>query len=132
MILNSGLSEDERSDTMYCFRPRGNRPELFPGMIFTPHRAANIPIMILGGSPDGHTICQYDPGSGKISGLSLCLGGSSPSTSFDCSGFVSWVINHCGNGWDVGRQTANGLMGCCDIIPPDSARPGNLIFFREL
>ena len=66
----------------------------------------------------------------KYLGYPYVWGGSSPSTSFDCSGFVSWVINHCGNGWNVGRQTANGLMGCCDIIPPDSARPGDLIFFQ--
>lgn len=57
-------------------------------------------------------------------------GGSSPSTSFDCSGFVSYVINHCGNGWSVGRLTANGLMGVCDIIPKSSAKPGDLIFFQ--
>ena len=56
---------------------------------------------------------------------------SSPSTSFDCSGFVSWVINHCGNGWNVGRQTANGLMGKCDIIPKGEAKPGDLIFFQK-
>ena len=62
--------------------------------------------------------------------LSLLWGGSSPSTSFDCSGFVSYVINHCGNGWSVGRLTANGLMGVCDIIPKSSAKPGDLIFFQ--
>ena len=50
--------------------------------------------------------------------------------SFDCSGFVSWVLNHCGNSWDVGRMTANGLMGCCDIIPASEAKPGDLIFFK--
>ena len=49
---------------------------------------------------------------------------------FDCSGFVSYVINHCGNGWSVGRLTANGLMGVCDIIPKSSAKPGDLIFFQ--
>ena len=47
------------------------------------------------------------------------------------SGFVSWVINHCGNGWNVGRQTANGLMGKCDIIPKSEAKPGDLIFFQK-
>ena len=57
-------------------------------------------------------------------------GGSSPSTSFDCSGFVSWVINHCGNGWNVGRLTASGLMNHCSIIRPSEAKPGDLIFFQ--
>ena len=66
----------------------------------------------------------------KYLGYPYVWGGSSPSTSFDCSGFVSYVINHCGNGWSVGRLTANGLMGVCDIIPKSSAKPGDLIFFQ--
>lgn len=43
---------------------------------------------------------------------------------------AAYVINHCGNGWSVGRLTANGLMGVCDIIPKSSAKPGDLIFFQ--
>lgn len=66
----------------------------------------------------------------KYLGYPYVWGGSSPSTSFDCSGFVSYVINHCGNGWSVGRLTANSLMGVCDIIPKSSAKPGDLIFFQ--
>lgn len=58
-------------------------------------------------------------------------GGSSPSTSFDCSGFVCWVINNCGNGWNVGRTTANGLRGKCSYVSPGDAKPGDLIFFEK-
>ena len=58
-------------------------------------------------------------------------GGSSPSTSFDCSGFVCWVINNCGNGWNVGRTTANGLRGKCSYVSPANAQPGDLIFFEK-
>ena len=57
-------------------------------------------------------------------------GGYSPS-GFDCSGFVSWVINHCGNGWNYGRQTANGLRGITDYVSPSEAKPGDLIFFQR-
>ena len=115
---------------MYCFRPE-ETDRSFSGMIFTPHRAANIPIMIFRGEALTDTrFANMIQEAEKYLGYPYVWGGSSPSTSFDCSGFVSWVINHCGNGWDVGRQTANGLMGCCDIIPPDSARPGDLIFFQ--
>ena len=58
-------------------------------------------------------------------------GGSSPNTSFDCSGFVCWVINNCGNGWSVGRTTANGLRGKCSYVSPADAQPGDLIFFEK-
>jgi peptidoglycan DL-endopeptidase CwlO len=61
-------------------------------------------------------------------GYPYVWGGSSPSTSFDCSGFVSWVINH--SGWSVGRQTANGLFGLTSHIAPDEAKPGDLFFFK--
>jgi cell wall-associated NlpC family hydrolase len=67
----------------------------------------------------------------KYLGYPYVWGGSSPSTSFDCSGFVSWVINNCGNGWSVGRLGAVGLKNICDIIPPSEAKPGDLIFFHH-
>lgn len=66
----------------------------------------------------------------KYLGYPYVWGGASPSTSFDCSGFVSWVINNCGNGWNVGRQTADGLRGCCSYVSPSEAKPGDLIFFQ--
>lgn len=58
------------------------------------------------------------------------FGGSSPETSFDCSGFVCWVINHCGNGWNVDRTTANGLLSYCAEVKKEDAKPGDLIFFQ--
>lgn len=66
----------------------------------------------------------------KYLGYPYVWGGSSPSTSFDCSGFVSWVINNCGNGWNVGRQTAEGLRSYCAYVEPAQAKPGDLIFFQ--
>lgn len=67
----------------------------------------------------------------KYLGYPYVWGGASPSTSFDCSGFVSWVINNCGNGWNVGRQTAEGLRGCCAYVSPADAKPGDLVFFQN-
>ena len=64
-------------------------------------------------------------------GYPYVWGGSSPSTSFDCSGFVCWVINHCGNGWSVPRTTADGLRSYCSYVPPEEARPGDLVFFQN-
>ena len=66
----------------------------------------------------------------KYLGYPYVWGGSSPSTSFDCSGFVSWVVNHCGNGWNYGRRTADGLRGLCTYVPTSQAKPGDLIFFQ--
>lgn len=66
----------------------------------------------------------------KYLGRAYVWGGASPETGFDCSGFVSWVINNSGNGWDVGRQTAEGLRQNCTSVPASAAKPGDLIFFQ--
>lgn len=67
----------------------------------------------------------------KYLGMPYVWGGDSPQTGFDCSGFVSWVVNHSENGWDMGRQTANGLMSQCTAVSAEEARPGDLVFFEK-
>ena len=64
----------------------------------------------------------------KYLGYPYVWGGSSPSTSFDCSGFVCWVINHSGVG-SVGRTTAQGIFNYTTPIAPSEAKPGDIIFF---
>ena len=66
----------------------------------------------------------------KYLGYPYVWGGASPATSFDCSGFVCWVINNCDNGWNVGRTTADGLRSYCSYVSPSDAKPGDLIFFQ--
>ena len=64
----------------------------------------------------------------KYLGRAYVWGGSSPSSGFDCSGFVCWVINH--SGWNVGRTDAKGLKNLCTVVSADEAKPGDLIFFK--
>ena len=66
----------------------------------------------------------------KHLGVPYVWGGYSPS-GFDCSGFVCWVVNHCGNGWDIGRTTAEGIRQICHYVSPEEARPGDIIFFEH-
>ncbi len=66
----------------------------------------------------------------KYLGYPYVWGGASPDTSFDCSGFVSWVINNCGNGWSYGRLTTDGLRDITAYVSPEDAKPGDLIFFQ--
>lgn len=133
---NSGLTDDQLQRYEVTLECRGNRDDLFAGIAFaTPDGAGSsgeyqdydIPGEALTDEKFRKMITEAE----KYLGYPYVWGGSSPSTSFDCSGFVSWVINHCGNGWNVGRQTANCLMGKCDIIPKSEAKPGDLIFFQK-
>lgn len=67
----------------------------------------------------------------KYLGMPYVWGGKSPCTGFDCSGFVCWVLNHCGNGWNVGTKRAKELCRMCTYVSPDQARPGDLVFFEK-
>ena len=106
---------------------KGNRPYLFEGNIYVhPGEYTNydIPPEALSDPAFAALIAEAE----KYLGYPYVWGGSKPSTSFDCSGFVCWVINQSGVG-SVGRTTATGLFNGCAAIPPSEARPGDLIFF---
>ena len=124
----------------------GNRPELFGAGSPTYSGGTTGSIGTGGGVGGSGGGFKYDIPSEALSdekfarmikeaekylGIPYVWGGSSPSTSFDCSGFVCWVINNCGNGWSVGRTTANGLRGKCSYVSPADAQPGDLIFFEK-
>ncbi|MDO4515158.1 MAG: C40 family peptidase [Lachnospiraceae bacterium] len=129
VIGSSGLTEDEMERYSVLLQTRGNRPDLFGDDIYASageYTDYDIPGEALTDTRFANMIREAE----KYLGYPYVWGGSNPSTSFDCSGFVSWVINNCGNGWNVGRLTANGLMGVCDIIPKSEAKPGDLIFFQ--
>ena len=134
VIDSSGLTDDQKKRYEVILELMGNRPDIFGDDIYaTPGGGStgeytdyDIPGEALTDTAFANMIREAE----KYLGYPYVWGGSSPSTSFDCSGFVSWVINNCGNGWSVGRQTANGLKNLCDIIPPSEAKPGDLIFFQ--
>ena len=129
VIGSSGMSEDEMERYAVLLQTNGNRPDIFGDDIYAvtgEYTDYDSPGEALTDTRFANMIREAE----KYLGYPYVWGGSSPSTSFDCSGFVSYVINNCGNGWSVGRLTANGLMGVCDIIPRSSAKPGDLIFFQ--
>ena len=126
----SGLTDDQLERYDVLMETRGNRDDLFGDVNFAVPGSEYLDYDIPGEALTDEKFRRMITEAEKYLGYPYVWGGSSPSTSFDCSGFVSWVINHSGNGWNVGRSTANGLMGYCDIIRKSEARPGDLIFFQ--
>ena len=106
----------------------GNRPDLFPDSPYVDRYITNPPqgYEVPGEYLDDETFAAMLSEAQKYIGYPYVWGGSSPATSFDCSGYLSWVINH--SGWNVGRQTAQGLYNLC--TPVSSPRPGDLVFFK--
>ena len=100
----------------------GNRPDLFGGRLLTP-TLYDIPESYLSDETFAAMMAEAE----KYIGYPYVWGGSSPKTSFDCSGFVSWVINH--SGWNVGRLGAQGLCNICTPVSAANVRPGDLVFF---
>ena len=120
------LSEDQMSRYAIYMATLGNRPDLFPGSEYIgkytdPPEGYEVPREYL----DDETFAAILSEAEKYIGYPYVWGGSSPATSFDCSGYVSWVINH--SGWNVGRLGAQGLYNIC--TPTSSPRPGDLVFF---
>ena len=130
ILLTAGLTDDQISRYALLMQTLGNRPDIFGD---NPYAIAMQDVLhydIPGEALTDERFRRMITEAEKYLGYPYVWGGSSPSTSFDCSGFVSWVINHCGNGWNVGRLGAEGLRQICAIIPPSEAKPGDLIFFQ--
>ncbi len=109
-------------------KTQGNKPYLFEGNANVnrggEYTDYDIPPEALTDARFAAMIAEAE----KYLGYPYVWGGSSPSTSFDCSGFACWVINQSGVG-SVGRTTATGLFNYCSKIPPSEAKPRRLNFF---
>lgn len=123
------MSEEQLGMYATYMATLGNRPDLFPGSGYIgkyvegSYTDYDIPPEAL----DDGVFAAIIKEAEKYLGYPYVWGGSSPSTSFDCSGFVSWVINH--SGWDVGRLGAQGLCNICTPVSSANVKPGNLVFF---
>ena len=123
------MSEEQLGMYATYMATLGNRPDLFPGSGYIgkyvegSYTDYDIPPEVL----DDEVFAAIIKEAEKYLGYPYVWGGSSPSTSFDCSGFVSWVINH--SGWDVGRLGAQGLCNICTPVPSANVKPGDLVFF---
>ncbi len=131
VIRDSGLTTEQADRYDVLMTTSGNRSELFGEDVYGVAGGEYTDYDIPGEALTDEKFRRMITEAEKYLGYPYVWGGSSPSTSFDCSGFVSWVINHSGNGWSVGRLGAKGLKGICDIIPPSEAKPGDLIFFHH-
>ena len=123
------MSEEQLGMYATYMATLGNRPDLFPGSGYIgkyvegSYTDYDIPPEAL----DDEVFAAIIKEAEKYLGYPYVWGGSSPSTSFDCSGFVSWVINH--SGWDVGRLGAQGLCNICTPVSSVNVKPGDLVFF---
>ena len=122
------LTEDKLSMYSLYMATLGNRPDLFPG--YAPSVDAGTDYEIPPEALEDEQFAAMMEEAEKYIGFPYVWGGSSPATSFDCSGFVSWVVNNCGVGWNVGRLTAQGLYNICTPVSEAEAKPGDLVFFE--
>ena len=126
------MSEEQLSMYATYMSTVGNRPDLFPDSFYvdayinTEYEEYEIPASALSDPQFAAMIEEAE----KYLGYPYVWGGSNPNTSFDCSGFVSWVVNNCGVGWNIGRLGADSLRHTCSYVSPANARPGDLIFFE--
>ena len=123
------MSEEQLGMYATYMATLGNRPDLFPGSGYIGKyvEGSYTDYDILPEALEDEVFAAMISEAEKYLGYPYVWGGSSPSTSFDCSGFVSWVINH--SGWDVGRLGAQGLCNICTPVSSANVKPGDLVFF---
>lgn len=127
-----GLTDEQLQRYAVILEMRGNKPDIFgdnpyanPG-VSAEYQDYDVPAEYLTDQQFANMLNEAE----RYLGYPYVWGGSSPSTSFDCSGFVSYVINNCGNGWNYGRLTANGWKNATARVNASDVKPGDLIFFQ--
>lgn len=126
------LTEEQMQRYVLLLETRGNKPDIFGDNVYAnpgvseEYQDYAVPGEYLTNQQFANMLHEAE----KYLGYPYVWGGSSPSTSFDCSGFVSYVINHCGNGWNYGRLTANGLKNATARVAASDVKPGDLVFFQ--
>lgn len=123
------LSHDQLGMYALYMASLGNMPEIFAGM---PHASQleepqlyDVPQAYLDADPQFAMLMEE---AERYVGYPYVWGGSDPETSFDCSGFISWIFTETGVS-NVGRLGATGLYGACRPVGAEEARPGDVIFF---
>ena len=127
-VLRSRMTEEEQERYDAYNKYYGNRDYLFD-LNSIPTGSSGFGYDIPADALSDPQFAKMIQEAEKYLGVPYVWGGYSPS-GFDCSGFVSWVINNCGNGWNVGRCTADELRSHCSQVSPSEAKPGDLIFFQ--
>ena len=128
----SDLTQEQMEKYNLLLETRGNKPDIFGDNVYAnpgvseEYERYTVPGEYLTDQQFSKMLREAE----KYLGYPYVWGGSSPSTSFDCSGFVSYVINNSGNGWNYGRLTANGWKNETARVADSDVKPGDLVFFQ--
>ena len=131
MVARANMNEEETILYDALNKTYGNRPYLFDLSAASGVGSSGIHFDIPPEALSDVKFANMIREAEKYLGMPYVWGGKSPRTGFDCSGFVCWVLNHCGNGWNAGTKRAKELCRMCTYVSPDQARPGDLVFFEK-
>ena len=126
-VVRELLTEDEYKRYLVIFQQKGNRPDIFGDNIYA-NPSEGPKYEIPGEALSDPSFKALITEAEKYLGYPYVWGGSSPSTSFDCSGFVCWVYTASGV-HNLPRTTATGIYNQCTVISKSEAKPGDLVFF---